>query len=73
MSHVRDRRSWIEGLRAVNRLPFVLGLLALFLAILSVVLLGWGGWRWDLAVMGLGSLLLGLGMVGLYFWHHRSD
>lgn len=73
MASARDHRSMIENLKTLNRAPFVLGLLCLFLVMLSLVVLIWGGWRWDLALIGLGNLLLGLGLLGLYYRLHRGN
>jgi hypothetical protein len=61
-------KSLPDSLRQLNRLPWVVGLLGLVAFALAVVVLIFGGWRWDMAVIGLSSLMLGVALMALYYW-----
>jgi hypothetical protein len=68
------RPSFGDSLRALNRLPFVLGVLALVASGLALIGLGLGGerrWWWDsrpsLALVAVAIAGLGVVLITLYY------
>ena len=61
------RRAWIENFRASNRLPFVMGLVALLAFAMSIPGFFWGDWPLIFSVMTATSLPLGIVLLVLYF------